>query len=94
MLYESELGVYISKAKWMRKLKQAYRYKVDLGIKLVLSYKDPYTCYWWAMNANSNELKFIYIIRNVISPMAQDFIMVTDLSLLSRFSLGGILSFS
>ena len=46
------------------------------------------------MNANSNELKFIYIIRNVISPMAQDFIMVTDLSLLSRFSLGGILSFS
>ena len=32
-------GIYISKAKWMRKLKQAYRYKVDLGIKLVLSYK-------------------------------------------------------
>ena len=38
-------GIYISKAKWMRKLKQAYRYKVDLGVKLLLSYKDPYTCY-------------------------------------------------
>ena len=81
--------MYISKAKWMRKLKQAYN--VDLGIKLVLTYNGPYTCCWLVMNLTPINLWFSYIIHNVISPMAQGLIMVTDHSLLSHFTLGGIL---
>lgn len=36
--------------KVVRALKQAYRYKLDLGIKLALSCKGPYTCYWLALS--------------------------------------------
>lgn len=82
-------STYISKANWMRKLKQAYN--VDLGIKLVLTYNGPYTCRWLVMNLTPVNLWFSYISHHVISPVAQDFIMVTDHSLLSRFTLGGIL---
>lgn len=85
---------YISKTKYWRKLKQVYRYTVDLGIKRVLFYKDPYTCCWLAMDLALINLRVSCIIHSVVNPTAQDFIMVTDHSLLSHFTPGGILYFS
>lgn len=43
-------GLCIILTKYVRVLKQAYGYKLDLGVKLVLSCKGQYTCYWLAMS--------------------------------------------
>lgn len=47
----------------------------------------------YEFGSNLCNLWISYIIHNVISPVAQDFFMVTDHSLLSHFALGGILYF-
>lgn len=74
-------------------MKQTYRYKKHLGIKLS-SCKAHTLAIGHEFSSNLCDLWISYIIAGVISPMAQDFIMVTDHNLLSHFTLGRILYFS